>query len=145
MNFLRLLPLAALLASPVAVAQSANCPELPAAAGVSWEAVDGPEFTYCKAMRASDGSQAFSVMLRPDSDFRERRSLREGDAVSIDGHEVYWYRGEVPNAIVRETLVEVDDENTAHIVLRASSDEQLAETQRIAEGMRFHDIRLGSN
>lgn len=140
----RLLPLAALLASSTALAQSANCPELPVSSALSWEAMDGPDFTYCKAMR-DDGSQAFAVMLRADSDFREQRSLREGDEVLIDGHPVHWYRGEVQNGLVRETVVEIDRDRSAHIVLRAQSEEQLVDTQRVAEAMRFADVRVGSN
>lgn len=143
MKLMRLLPLAALLASPVVAAQSASCPELPAASGLTWETVDGPDFTYCKAMR--DGTQAFSVMLRAESDFREQRSLREGDEVLIDGHEVYWYRGQVQHAIVRETLLEIERNRTAHIVLRADSEEQLAQIQGIAQQLRFQDARIGSN
>lgn len=143
MNVLRLLPLAALLALPTAVAQSASCPELPGTSGLSWETVDGPDFTYCKAML--DGRQAFSVMLRAESDFRERRSLREGEPVMIDGHEVHWYRGEVLNGLVRETLIEFKDDTTAHIVLRASTEEQLAQDRSLAEQLRFQDSRIGSN
>lgn len=144
MTFLRWLPLAALLASPVAAAQATTCPELPATAGMSWEKVDGPDFTYCKAMR-DDGDQAFAVLLRADAQFRTRRSHREGDQVWIDGHEVYWYRGDVPNGIVRETLLELDRDSTAHIVVRAANEAELAASQGIAERMRFQDGRLGSN
>jgi hypothetical protein len=144
MNVLRLLPMAAVFVSFSAAAQTATCPELPASSGMSWDVQDGPGFTYCKAVRNDDGSQAFAVMLRAESDFRGRRGLREGDAVVIDGHRVYWYRGEVQNALVRETLVELDRDSTAHIVLRASSEDQLAETQQVAEALRFGDLRVGS-
>ena len=61
---------------------------------------------------------------------------------------MYWYRGEVaaqPDAIIRETLLELPNKRTAHIMLRAVSDQQRADSQRIAEGMRFADVRLGSN
>lgn len=145
MTFLRWLPLAAVLTSPVAAAQATSCPELPATAGMSWEKLDGPDFIYCKAMREDDGHQAFAVMLRSDAQFRTRRSHREGSQVSIDGHQVYWYRGDVPNGIVRETLLELDRNSTAHIVVRAGSEGELADSQRIAERMRFRDGRLGSN
>lgn len=140
----RFLPLAALFASFAAGAQQAPCPELPASSGLSWETMDGPDFVYCRAIRDSDGSQAFAVMMRAEPDFRARRSLRDGDPVVIDGQEVYWYRGDVPNALVRETLVEVDDGRYAHIVLRAASEDQLAEARLLAESLRFRDVRLGS-
>lgn len=144
----RWLPLAVLLLPLGAMAQTASrCPELPAASGLSWQAMDGPDFTFCKAMRDGDGSQAFAVMLRAESSFRPDRSLREQEMV-IDGHEVRWYRSEValePNAIVREALLELGRNSTAHITLRAASEEQLAETQQLIQGLRFRDARLGSN
>jgi len=145
MMLLKWLPLAALLVSPVATAQVATCPGLPASAGMSWEKLEGPDFTYCKAMRADDGEQAFAVMLRADAQFRTRRSHREGNQVWIDGHQVYWYRGDVPNGIVRETLLELDRNSTAHIVVRASDDGELARSLQIAEQLQFGDMRLGSN
>src|SRR5690606_33559013 len=124
MTCLRWLPLAAWLFPLGAMAQTASrCPELPAACGLSWQVMDGPDFTFCKAMRDGDGSQAFAVMLRPESSFRPDRSLREQEMV-IDGHEVRWYRSELalePDAIVRETLLELGRDSTAHITLRASS------------------------
>ena len=148
MNPLRWLPLAVLLLPLHASAQTAgHCPELPAGSGLTWEAMDGPDFLYCKAMPGDGGEQAFSVMLREEANFRPRRALRAEQAV-IDGQEVHWYRGEVaaqPNLIVRETLVELPNKRTAHIMLRAGSEEQRADSQRIAEGLRFADARLGSN
>ncbi|MCW5579940.1 MAG: hypothetical protein KIS72_01160 [Luteimonas sp.] len=147
MNPLRWLPLAALLLPLHASAQSASrCPELPANSGLTWEAMDGPDFLYCKAIPDTGGEQAFSVMLREDPTFRPKRSLRAEEAM-IDGHEVRWYRGDVatqPDLIIRETLVELPDKRTAHIMLRAHSEEQRADSQRIAEGLRFADARLGS-
>ena len=148
MNPLRWLPLAALLLPVHASAQTAgHCPELPAGSGLTWDAMNGPDFLYCKAMPGAGGDQVFSVMLREEATFRPRRSLREEEAV-IDGQEVHWYRGEVasqPNLIIRETLLELPNDRTAHIMLRADSDQQRADSQRIAEGMRFADARLGSN
>lgn len=148
MTRFRWLPLAALLLPLGAMAQTASrCPELPAASNLSWQVMDGPDFTFCKAMRDEDGSQAFAVMLRAESSFKPSRSLREQETV-IDGHEVRWYRSELalqPNAIVRETLLELGRNSTAHITLRATSEEQLAQTQRLIQGLRFRDARIGSN
>ncbi|MCA0394029.1 MAG: hypothetical protein LCH70_07950 [Proteobacteria bacterium] len=148
MNPLRWLPLAALLLPFQASAQVAShCPELPADSQLAWESMDGPDFLYCKAMRAGESDPAFSVMLRAEASFRPKRSLRAEEAV-IDSLPVYWYRGEVaaqPDAIIRETLLELPNKRTAHIMLRARSEEDRASSQRIAEGLRFADARLGSN
>lgn len=129
-----------------AQASSENCPELPAGSGLDWDAAEHTDFVYCKAMRA-DGSQAFAVMLRAESSFRGERHLREESAV-IDGHKVRWYRGEVamqPGVQVRETLLELGRRNTAHIVVRATSEEQLAHSLRLAEGLRFRNTALGGD
>ncbi|TYT25456.1 hypothetical protein FZO89_03810 [Luteimonas viscosa] len=136
--------LAGLLWSGYAFAQSAteNCPDLPPGTDLGWEVVEGPDFVFCKAIRASDGTQAFAVMLGSESPFRPTRGLREEDA-EIDGHDVRWYRGEVAtrqNVLVRETLVELGRRNTAHIVVRADSEDLLAENRRLAEGMRFRGV-----
>jgi len=73
-------------------------------------------------------------------------SLRENRG-EIDGHEVRWYRGDLADSstLVRETAVELDDDLVAHIVLRAQDEEQLAESRRLAESLRFADTRLGGN
>ncbi|WP_202845616.1 hypothetical protein [Luteimonas saliphila] len=146
MNTKHRLAIAALLLPLPALAQSVgNCPELPAAGGLGWEATQGDDFLFCKAVR-EDGTQVFSVMLRAESPFRERFSLRE-EKGTIDGHDVRWYRGvlALQDAIVRETLIELDDDLTAHIMLRVETEQQLAESLKLAEGLRFHDSRIGSN
>lgn len=141
--------LAALLWPGHVLAQSVveNCPELPSNSSLHWDALAGPDFVFCKAMRESDGSQAFSVMLRAESAFRPERALREDKAL-IDGHKVSWYRGEVAtrqNVHVRETLVELGRKSTAHIVLRADSEAQLAENQLLAESLRFRPTSVGGD
>lgn len=137
--------LALCLPVPVLAQVPGTCPELPASSGLSWESGSGEDFLYCKAVR-EDGYQAFSVMLRPESAFRERFGLREEKGV-IDGHKVRWYRGQLANkdAIVRETLIELDDDLTAHIMLRVENEQQLADSLRLAETLRFGDSRIGSN
>lgn len=138
-----------LLSPLVAHAQSDDerCPQLPAGGGLAWEVSEGPDFLYCKAMRDGDGSQAFAVMLREESDFRGDRGLRDAAAV-IDGHKVRWYRGDLAmptNVLVRETLLELGRNSTAHIVVRARSEEQLAENRRLAEGLRFGGSAVGGD
>ncbi|WP_202845615.1 hypothetical protein [Luteimonas saliphila] len=144
-----ILLLAGLLWSGHALAQSAteNCPELPPGTDLGWDVVNGPDFVFCKAIRASDGSQAFAVMLGGQSAFRPTRELRE-ESAEIDGHDVRWYRGEVAtrqNVLVRETRVELGRRNTAHIVVRADSEDLLAQNRRLAEGLRFRAIAVGGD
>lgn len=145
MRMTRWLPLAVLLFPFVSHAQAGGaCPGLPAGADLSWQVIDGDDFTHCKAIRDSDGSQAFSVTLRAEATFRARRALRDGDAVSIDDHEVHWYRGEVTSGEVRETLIELGKHRTAHIVISAADEAGLAAVRAQAEGLRFDDVRIGS-
>ncbi|HRN61821.1 MAG TPA: hypothetical protein PK743_01735 [Luteimonas sp.] len=131
-----------------ALAQSSaeNCPELPAGSGLDWDVTENTGFVYCKAIR-DNGSQAFAVMLRAESSFRGERQLREEEGV-IDGHKVRWYRSEIvlqPGMLVRETLVGLGRRSTAHIVVRATSEDQLADNRRLAEGLRFRNTALGGD
>lgn len=144
----RLLVLACLLWAGAAHAQSpADCPTLPADSGLAWERLDGPDFTFCKAIRGSDARQVFAVMLSDDSPFRPNRGDRAEQTV-IDGHEAHWYRSELagnPDMRVRETLIELDRDRVAHISFRAASDEELAQAIRMVEGISFQGTRLSSN
>ena len=144
-----ILLLAGLLWSGHATAQAAeeNCPELPTDAVVTWDVVQGRDFVFCKAIRDSDGSQALSVMLGPDPAFRPERGMREETAL-IDGHKVRWYRGEVATVRevhVRETLVELGRRSNAHIVVRADSEDLLAQNQQLAEALRFRATAVGGD
>ncbi len=141
--------LAGLLWSSHAVAQAAaeNCPELPPDSNLTWDVVGGPDFVFCKAISSVDGTQAFSVMLGSETPFRPNRHLREEDS-QIDGHEVRWYRGEVVtrrNVLVRETAVELGRRNMAHIVVRANSEDLLAQNRALAERMRFRETAVGGD
>jgi len=149
MNLFRMLPLACLLATGAVQAQSAGeCPQLPADAGLSWKAMAGDGFVFCKAIRDSDATEVFAVTIAADSPFEPRRSDRAEEAV-IDGHEVRWYRGEIasaPEAQVRETLVELGDGRVAHISLRAASESDLATALQEAQALRFRTgPQLSSN
>lgn len=124
-----------------------NCPTLAADSGLTWKQLDGPGFTFCKALRDADGSEAFAVTISEDSPFKPRRGNRVEQA-SIDGHDVYWYRSEVaaaPNVLVRETLLELEQDRVAHISLQAGSQEQLADLLRQVGAIRFQEKRLSSN
>lgn len=140
--------LACLLPAAWASAQSAgHCPTLPADSGLHWDQLDGPDFTFCKAIRTADGTQAFAVMLGKDSPFKPSRADRAEESV-IDGHAQRWYRSEVasnPDAIIRETLVELGRDRVAHITLHASSQAQKDEAMRQVEALRFQPALLTSN
>lgn len=147
MNLLRILPLACLLAAGAAQAQSAGeCPQLPGDANLTWSAMTGDDFVFCKALR-EDGGEVFAVMISKDSPFDPRRADRAEKAV-IDGHQTRWYRGEIasaPNAEVREALIELDDGRVAHISLHADSKPELAEALDQAQSLRFRGPQLSSN
>jgi hypothetical protein len=148
MTSFRFWPLACLLLAGGAWAQStADCPAMAADSGMAWEKLDGPGFTFCKAIRSIDGSQAFAVMIGRDSPFRPRRSDRAEPAL-IEGRQVHWYRAQLaadPDAIVRETLVELGRNHVAHITLRADSEQQKAATMRQVEALRFQGALLSRN
>jgi hypothetical protein len=143
-----LLALACLLLAGAAHAQSATtCPALPSESGLGWERLDGSGYTFCKAIRASDGSQVLAVMLSADSAFKPRRGDRMREAV-IDGKSTWWYRGELAGSTgieVRETLVELGRDRVAHISLRAGSSDELALAMSTAESLHFGDTFVSSN
>ena len=147
MNMLRMLPLACLLAAGTAQAQAASeCPLLPGDAALSWSAMTGDDFVFCKALR-DNGDEVFAVMISNDSPFNPRRADRAEEAV-IDGHEMHWYRAEIasaPDTEVREALIELDDGRVAHISLRASSEAELADALGQAQALRFRGPQLSSN
>jgi hypothetical protein len=153
MNKIQFLSLACLSVAGLALAGAAhaqstgNCPTLAADSGLTWKQLDGPGFTFCKALRDADGSEAFAVTISEDSPFKPRRGDRAEQA-SIDGQNVYWYRSEVaaaPNVLVRETLLELEQDRVAHISMHAGSQEQLAELLRQVDAIRFQEKRLSSN
>jgi hypothetical protein len=140
MKLLRLLPLACLLTAGAAHAQSSlDCPQLPADSGLVWKVMAGEDFVFCKALRESDSGEAFAVTIAKDSPFEPKRVDRAEPAV-IDGHEAWWYRGEIasaPDAQVRETLIDLGDGRVAHISLRARTPAELAGILKEAESLQF--------
>ncbi|MGH8032269.1 MAG: hypothetical protein ACREO8_07885 [Luteimonas sp.] len=138
---------AGMLTVGAAVAQSAgSCPSLPKDSGLSWKELARTDFTFCKALRDSDGGEAFAVTIAKKSPFKPKRTNRE-ERTSIDGHQGYWYRSEVasaPTLQVRETLIELADGHVAHISVRATSPEQLSAVIQRAESIRFLTTQLSS-
>ncbi|MCD9028632.1 hypothetical protein LDO26_10490 [Luteimonas sp. BDR2-5] len=130
-----------------AAAQSRNqCPTLPADAGVQWHVVDGDDFIFCRAVDSSTGEQAFAVSIGRSAQFKPRRGTRIGERVTIDGSPVYWHEGDValaPNLLIRETLVELDSGDYAHIIVRAQDQARLAKSLADAQSLRFSGQHLG--
>lgn len=131
-----------------ALAQSASdCPTLPANSGLAWEKLDGKGYTFCKALRDSDGRQVLAVMITGEAPFRPRRANRSHEAV-IDGNQTWWYRGELADTVgveVREALLELGRDHVAHISLRSGDAQELSQAMALAESLRFDDVRLSIN
>lgn len=136
---------AMLLAAGSVHAQSgSDCPTLPAGSELTWEKLDGAGYTFCKAIRDSDGHQMLAVMITTETPFRPRRGNR-AEAARIDGSQNWWYRSEVSGMVgveVRETLVELDRSHVAHVSLRGRSEAELSQAMSLAESLRFDDVRV---
>lgn len=130
-----------------ASAQAASiCPALPSDAGLHWEQLDGPGFLFCRAL-AEDGSEAFAVTISHKSPFKPSRSHR-AETGSVAGQSVHWYRSEIAGTgteIARETLVELGDDDVAHISLRAANDGAKDRAMQQVQALQFDDVRLSSN
>ncbi|MBB1472701.1 MULTISPECIES: hypothetical protein [unclassified Luteimonas] len=145
-----LLASACLMISGAVHAQSQSgggCPALPADSGLAWEKLDGRGYTFCKAIRASDGGQVLAVMLSAEAPFKPRRGDRVNETM-IDGQPTWWYRGELADTTgvkVRETIVELGRDQVAHISLRAGSDQEMSQAMSVAESLHFGDVLVSSN
>ena len=118
---------------PPAVAQ---CPALPdeSAQSLRWSAMRIPGMLLCRATSIENGEEAFALTFTRESPFRPRRSQRAEPGV-FNGTEIYWYRGEVannPNALFRETLIELEEDQLVHIVIEAKDPETLNRYQQLA-------------
>jgi hypothetical protein len=148
MNMFKTLPLALLLATGMAQAQSAGgaCPRLGAASGLAWEHSAGPDFDFCRALDGN-GQQVLGVYVGRDSPFKPNRRDR-AETGMIDGQRIDWYRSELagePDVQVRETLIRLADGRVAHIWMRAASAQELAQDLQRAEQLSFDPIRAASN
>ena len=111
-----------------------GCPVFPAeiAESLRWEAMRVPDMLLCRAIRTDDASEAFAMTLSRESRFRPRRSDR-AEVANLNGREVQWYRGEVPNepnVLIRETLIKVDKNQVIHVFMRAKDADILARHQQ---------------
>ena len=123
--------------TPAALAAD-GCPRFPADSELRWEQRDVPGMVFCKAL-AADGGERFSVTLGESLPFRPDGKLNVGRG-TVDGRKVRWYRGSdgfLPGVVIRETLLRLGGGRESHIVIRAPSEEALAEWMPLVEGLRF--------
>jgi hypothetical protein len=113
----------------------ADCPALPADAAESlrWSVLRAPDMLFCRALRIDNGDEAFALTVTRESPFKPRRSYR-AEVGTLNGREVQWYRGELPNqpsVLIRETLIRFGEDRVVHISLRASDMETLLRHQQM--------------
>lgn len=130
------------------MAQTAtDCPTLPSDAGLRWERLDGPGFVFCRALRTSDGGEAFALTISAESPFKPSRGNRAERAL-IAGTQAQWYRSEIASdrdALAREALLELGNGQVAHFSLRANDKAQLqASMQQVGEISFASGQRLSS-
>jgi hypothetical protein len=132
-----------LLAAGAARAQDAaaagNCPQLPADAGLTWEARSSDAGDFCRALFA-DGSEAFGLYITPERSFDPVRRNRAERNFTIDGHEVTWYRAEIaalPGVEARETNLALTEGRQVHVWLQEHSPTQLPERLQLVGRLHF--------
>lgn len=131
-------------AQTAATDTAAGCPPLSEemAQRLRWDAMRIPDMLLCRAILKDTGAEAFAMTISRESPFRAKRSLR-AELGTLDGREVQWYRGDVanePNAQIRETLIELEDERLVHIFMRAPDAQTLSVHQKMAESMRLSGL-----
>lgn len=142
MNKTTALLLAGLLSAGAVQAQeaqpAASCPQLPADAGLAWEARSTADSDFCRALR-SDGSEALGLYITAEPTFQPNSRNRQ-ESGRIDGRDVVWYRAEIataPGVQARETLLQLADGRYAHIWLQAASTDALAAELQLVGNLRF--------
>jgi hypothetical protein len=131
---------AGLLLSGAVHAQAAPdaCPQLPANAGLAWDARTTGDSQLCVAKRA-DGSEAFGVYISPKPSFEPVRPDR-AEQGQIDGQSLYWYRAEIaaqPGVEARETVLTLPDGRSAHVWLQAPNAQALPASLQLVQGLHF--------
>ena len=124
--------------APAAAPAPIPCPQLPAAAGLTWEYRAAGDADLCRALRA-DGSEAFGLYVSAEPTFEPQRSNREEEGL-IDGQEINWYRAELaaqPGVEARETLLTLPDGRSAHIWVQAQGEDALAASLQLAQSLHF--------
>ena len=123
---------------PSQVQPATSCPQLPANAGLTWEARSTADSDFCRALR-SDGSEAFGLYITAQPSF-EPNPRNGKESGRIDGRSVVWYRAEIatdPGVQARETLLQLADGRYAHIWLQADSADALASDYQLVGNLRF--------
>lgn len=113
----------------------ADCPALPTdtAESLRWSVLRAPGMLFCRALRTDNDDEAFALTFTRESPFKPRRSYR-AEIGTLNGQEVQWYRGELPNepaVLIRETLIRFGEEQVAHVSLRANDMETLLRHQQL--------------
>lgn len=132
--------------APLAQAQEASspCPALPSqAAELFWTDMQAGNLHLCRAIDA-EGREAFAVTSSRDTPFKPQRNLREEQG-RFGGSTLWWYRSEIagrPDELVRETLLEIDRNRVAHVVIRTRDAAELKQYQNVVENLRFGDPGL---
>jgi hypothetical protein len=113
----------------------AECPTLPAETSetLRWEVVRPPGMLFCRAIATTDGTEAFALTVSRESPFRPRRGNRAETGL-LNGREVWWYRGELPNqptVLIREMLIRFAEDGVIHVSLRANDTETLTRHQQL--------------
>jgi hypothetical protein len=125
-------------AQPSQAPPATACPQLPANAGLAWEARSTADSDFCRALR-SDGSEAFGLYITAQPSF-EPNPRNGKESGRIDGRSVVWYRAEIatdPGVQARETLLQLADGRYAHIWLQADSADALAIDYQLVGSLRF--------
>ena len=125
-------------AQPSQAQPATSCPQLPANAGLAWEARSTADSDFCRALR-SDGSEAFGLYITAEPSF-EPNSRNRQESGRIDGRDVVWYRAEIatdPGVQAREALLQLADGRYAHIWLQADSADALAADYQLVGNLRF--------
>ena len=74
-----------------------------------------------------------------EREFKPRRGDRAEEGM-LNGREVQWYRGDVPNeptVLIREALIELREERVVHVFMRANDAETLARRQQMVLSLPF--------
>ena len=125
-------------AGPPQAQPATSCPQLPANAGLAWEARSTADSDFCRALR-SDGSEAFGLYISAAPNFEPNPRSRQ-ESGRVDGRDVVWYRAEIatdPGVQARETLLQLADGRYAHIWLQADSAAALAADYQLVGNLRF--------